>query len=155
MATRPRFDTRPVHGDGAGSTRDEPQMRDLLRQLAGEGGDLLRNEMALAKLEMRGMAREIALDSARVGGALALAFVGALALVAAAIIGLGTLLGGMYALAALIVGVVFLLTGGILARSGIAGLKNPPKPEETARSMRRNREWASQEIQQFKEEIRS
>jgi hypothetical protein len=134
---------------------DEPQMRELLKQLAADGGALLRNEMALAKLEMRDMAREVALDSAKLAGALALAMTGALALVAAAVIGLGLLLDGRYALSALIIGVVLLLVGGLLARAGIQGLKNMPKAEETTRSMQRNKEWASAEIQEFKQEIRS
>jgi hypothetical protein len=134
---------------------DEPQMRELLKQLAADGGALLRNEMALAKLEMRDMAREIALDSAKLAGALALAMTGALALVAAAVIGLGILLDGRYALSALIIGVVLLLVGGLLARAGMQGLKNMPKAEETTRSMQRNKEWASAEIQEFKQEIRS
>lgn len=169
MATKPRFDTRSVptdvrhvEHDGRHTGLDgrrvdpmEPQMSDLLKQLASEGGDLVRNEMALAKLEMRDMARQLAMDSAKLGAAVALAMTGALALVAAAIIALGNALGFQYALAALIVGVVILLIGGVLAWSGIQGMKNPPKPEETVRTMQENREWAAREAREFKEEIRS
>jgi hypothetical protein len=153
MATQNRLDgnVRVV----APGTPDEPQMRDLLKQLAADGGALLRNEMALAKLEMRDMAREIALDSAKLAGALALAMTGALALAAAAVIGLGILLDGRYALSALIIGVVLLLVGGLLARAGMQGLKNMPRAEETTRSMQQNKQWASAEIQEFKQEIRS
>jgi hypothetical protein len=181
MATQPRFDTRSPSTDGrnggdGGEVQDRrydtvrvepdavrlPQddrlVRDLLKQLASEGGDLVRSEMALARLEVREMAREMALGSAKVGGAIALALAGSLALMAAAIIGLGYVLGGgggMYALAALIVGAVVLLVGGVLARSGMQALKNPPKPEETARTMKDNRAWAAREAREFKEEIRS
>lgn len=150
ISTRPGSTNGPVVLD-----QDEPQMRDLLKQLAADGGALLRNEMALAKLEMRDMAREIAMDSAKIAGALALALTGALALVAAAVIGLGILLDGRYALSALIIGVVTLAIGGLLARAGMQGLRNVPKPEQTARSMQENKEWASAEIREFKEEIRS
>jgi uncharacterized membrane protein YqjE len=169
MATQPRFDTstvtpdvhrgdgdgRRVQHDGRHADQDERQMRDLLKQLAGEGGDLVRNEIALAKLEIRDMAREMAIGSAKVGAAIALALAGALSLIAAAIIGLGTLLDGRYALSALIVGAVVLLVGGLLARSGMASLKNPPKPEETARTMQDNKAWAAREVREFKDEIRS
>jgi uncharacterized membrane protein YqjE len=167
MATKPRFDTEPmptevrrVDSDGrrvhnGRLVGDEPQMRDLLKQLASEGGDLVRSEIALAKLEMRDMAQDLAMQSAKLGGAIAFALTGALALAAAAIIALGNALGGAYALSALIVGVVVLLIGGVLAWSGVQGLKNPPKPEQTAETMRENRDWAAREVRQFKEEIRS
>ncbi|CAN5633166.1 hypothetical protein BH23GEM9_BH23GEM9_05820 [soil metagenome] len=156
MATQPRFDTQSVHStNGPRTDSDEPQMRTLLKQLASEGGDLVRSEMALAKLEMREMGRELALDSVKLAGAIGLALIGVLALLAAAIIGLGNLLGGLYALSALIIGALMLITGGVLARTAIAGLKNPPKPEETVRSLQRNKEWAAREVREFKEEIRS
>jgi uncharacterized membrane protein YqjE len=155
MATQNRFDPQIVRSDGGRSATDEPQMRDLLKQLAGEGTDLVRNEIALAKLEMREMAREVAADSAKVAAALGIALVGTLALVAAAIIGLGNLLDGRYALSALIVGVVMVAIGGVLASVGIKGLKNAPRPDETKRSLQRDKEWASREARQFKEGIRS
>jgi hypothetical protein len=150
-----RITSRPDHTNGPGPVDNEPQMSALLKQLAADGSALMRNEIALAKLEMRDMAREFALDSAKVVAAIGLAMTGALALLAAAIIGLGNLLDGRYALSALIVGVVMLAVGGILARTGIQGLKHMSRPEETARSMKQNKEWASAEIREFKEEIRS
>jgi uncharacterized membrane protein YqjE len=157
MATQPRIDRSdgPTPGPMI-STEPEPQMRALLKQLASEGGDLVRGEMALAKLEMRDMARQLAADSAKVAASIALAMTGGLALLAAAIIGLGNLLDGRYALSALIIGVAILLIGGIMARAGIAGLKdNNHRPEETVRSLKRDKEWATRELQEFKEEVRS
>jgi hypothetical protein len=155
MATHNRIDPRIVRTDGGRDVSDEPQLRDLVKQLAGEGTDLVRNEIALAKLEMREMAREVALDSAKLAAALGLALVGALALIAAAIIGLGNLLDGRYALSALIVGIVMLAIGGIFASAGMKGLKNVPQPDETKRSLQRNKQWATQEAREFKEGIRS
>lgn len=150
-----RIDPRLTRGDGRPAVEGEPPIRDLLKQLAAQGTDLVRGEVALAKLEMRDMARDVALDSAKVAGALALAFAGALALVTAAIIGLGNLLDGQYALSALIIGVAMLAIGGILARAGLTGLKQPPRPDETIRSLKRDREWAGREVRHFKEELRS
>jgi hypothetical protein len=150
---------RSLHGDGqmraAGA---EPPMSELLKQLAAEGGDLVRSELALAKLEMRDMGRELAADAAKVGAAVGLAVAGAFVLLAAAVIGLGSILGGLsghYALSALIIGGLMLLVGGIMARSGLAGLKNPPKPEQTVDSVHETKNWASREVRQFKQEIRS
>lgn len=156
MATQHRIDPHTSRADAPLITRqDEPQLRELLKQLASEGSDLMRNEMALAKLEMRDMAREVALDSAKLAGALGLALTGALALLAAAIIGLGYLLDGRFGLSALIMGAVMLVIGGVLARGGMAGLRNVPKPEQTVRTMQQNKAWASRELKEFKEEIRS
>jgi len=158
MATQHRIDTR-TRTDGrsiiAGSDTSEPAMRDLLKQLAGEGSELLRNEMALAKLEMRDMARGVAVDSAKLGAALGLALVGALALVTAVIIGLGHLLDERFGLSALIVGVVFLAIGGVLAKKGMNGLKGRHGPEQTMQTLREDKAWAAREARDFKEEIRS
>jgi hypothetical protein len=158
MATR-QNQLDATHGTTNGpAVTNEPPMGDLLKQLASEGGDLVRSELALAKLEMRDMAREVALDTAKLAGALGLALTGGLALLAAAVIGLGNLLGGFgrhYALSALIIGGVMLLIGGLLARTGMAGLRNAPKPEQTVRSVQETKDWAGREARQFKEEIRS
>jgi uncharacterized membrane protein YqjE len=153
MATRNRTEVNVVRTDGRGA--DAPQLSELLKRLAGEGTALVRSEISLAKLEMREMAREVVLDSAKLAAAIGLAMVGLLALVTAAIIGLGNLLNGQYGLSALIVGVVLLAIGGGLAAAGIKGLKDVPKPEETMRSLQRDREWAAHEAREFRDEIRS
>jgi hypothetical protein len=144
--------------DGPMPATDDAPMGDLLKQLAAEGGDLVRNELALAKLEMRDMAKQLAADSAKVAAAMGLALAGVLVLLAAAVIGLGALLGGLgghYALSALIIGGVMLLVGGILARSGMAGLKSPPTPDQTVESIQRTKDWAGREAREFKEEVRN
>ena len=157
MATQHRIDPRTGLTDGPiVVSPDEPQLRELLKQLASEGSNLMRNEMALAKLEMRDMAREVAVDSAKLGASVGLALIGALALVAAAIIGLGYLLDGRFGLSALIIGALLLVIGGLLARGGVEGLKSMPKtPEQTMRSMQQNKDWANRELKDFKEEMRS
>ena len=132
----------------------EPHLRDLLKQLASDGGDLVRNEIALAKLEMRDMARELTADAAKLGIAIALALTGALTLVAAATIGLGDLIDN-YFLAALIIGVVLLAIGGILARKGMNGLRSGHGPSDVRQSLRRDREFVRHEMQEFKQHIRS
>jgi hypothetical protein len=136
----------------------EPAVGDLLKRLASDSGDLVRNELALAKLEMRDMARQLAADSAKVGIAIGVALGGGLVLLAAAVLGLGVALGGLgqhYALAALIIGAVMLLVGGLMARSGLAGLKSPPTPDQTVESLQNTRDWAGREAREFKEEIRN
>ncbi|HSJ08679.1 MAG TPA: phage holin family protein [Longimicrobiales bacterium] len=156
MATQRTIDSRDgLHAESLIGTTDERGTRDLLKQLANEGSELFRNEMSLAKLEMRDMAREVALDSAKLGSALGLTLIGGLALVTAAIIGLGHLLDGRFGLSALIIGVLFLVVGGIMAKAGINGLRERSGPEQTIQSLKRNKEWARREVREFKEEIRS
>jgi uncharacterized membrane protein YqjE len=157
MATQHRIDPRVTSSDGPSlPAREEPHVRDLLKQLAGDGSELIRNEMALAKLEMREMARELAADSAKVGMAIGIALSGALVLLAAAVIGLGHVLDGRFGLAALIVGVVMLAAGALLATAVMKRLRDMPRrPEQTVRSLERDRQWARREIREFKEEVRS
>jgi uncharacterized membrane protein YqjE len=157
MATQHRIDPRVTSSDGPSlPAREEPHVRDLLKQLAGDGSELIRNEMALAKLEMREMARELAADSAKVGMAIGIALSGALVLLAAAVIGLGHVLDGRFGLAALIIGVVMLAAGALLATAGMKRLRDMPRrPEQTVRSLERDRQWARREIREFKEEVRS
>jgi uncharacterized membrane protein YqjE len=148
-------------GDGrlqpAVAPAPEQPVGDLIRQLGTEGRSLLRHEVALAKLEMREMAREVALDSARVFGAIALAVGGVMTLLAAAIVALGNALDGRYALSALIIGIVILVVGALLARRGIAGLKQPPMPDHTVATLKSTTDWVKEEIsdlKEFKDEIR-
>lgn len=155
MATQ-RMDPRTARTNGpAPGTQDGPQTRELLKQLASDGSDLVRNEIALAKLEMSQVAREIAADSAKLAGAIGIALLGGLTLIAAAVIALGNALDGRYALSALIIGIVMLLIGGLLARGGITGLRGGTKPEQTMRSLQEDKRWAQQEAREFKEHIRS
>jgi hypothetical protein len=133
----------------------DPPVGDLIRQLGTDGATLVRNEVALAKLEFREMAREIAVDSARLFGALAFALAGLLALLASAVVALGNALGGRYALAALITGVIMLAIGALLGRSGIAGLKRASKPDQTVAALKSTSDWVKDEINDFKQEIRS
>lgn len=124
----------------------------LLKRLGAETGELMRAELALAKLEMREIARQAAIDGAKVGAAAALAFVGVLLLAAAAVIGLADLMGGRYGLAALALGLLLLAVGGGLARSGIRGMARPKTPEDTLASLREDGRLATETLRQLKRE---
>jgi uncharacterized membrane protein YqjE len=156
MATQNRLIDR---GDGrtqrALPPATEPAVGDLLKRLGNDSAALVRNEVALAKLEMREMAREVARDSGKLFGAISIALAGVLALLAAGIVALGNALDGNYALSALIVGAVMLIIGGLLARSATKGLKDVQPPTRTVESLRSTGSWARSEIRDFKDEIRS
>jgi uncharacterized membrane protein YqjE len=127
----------------------------LLKRLGAETGELMRAELALAKLELREVARQAAIDGAKVGAAAALAFVGALLLAAAAVIGLAHLIGDRYALAALALGLLLLAVGGALARSGIRGMARPKTPQDTLASLREDGRLAAEHLRQLRREAPS
>lgn len=136
----------PMASDSSEST----SISSLLKRLGAESGELMRAELALAKLEMREIARQAAIDGAKVGAAAALAFVGALLLAAAAVIGLADLIGDRYALASLSLGLLLFGIGGLLARSGIRGMGRPKTPEDTMASLREDGRLAAEHLRQLK-----
>jgi uncharacterized membrane protein YqjE len=112
----------------------------LLGELASTSAALIRDQIELAKEEMReNLARLrsglVALAFGAVIGILALA-----TLCAAAVIGLGIFIGiGMSALA---VGLGLAAVAGIIAGLGLSRLKRARlKPKETVRSLKENKEW--------------
>jgi uncharacterized membrane protein YqjE len=137
-------------------TNGDASLRELLRQLADDGSALVRSEIALAKVEMKETGRQLALDGVKLVIALGLAGLGALALTAALIVGIGTALGGMYWVAALGVGLLFLVIGGVLAQRGISGLQgNSMKPEHTLRSLQQDRTMVQREARGIRDGLRS
>jgi uncharacterized membrane protein YqjE len=131
-------------------------MKDLMRRLGTDTSGLVREEMALARLEMKENARAFALDSVKAGVGLGLALVGGLALSAFLVIVIGNALDGAYWAGALIVGGVFALVGGVLAWRAIKDLKERGvAPEQTVESLKEGKRWASAEAQDFRRELRS
>jgi len=125
----------------------------LLRQLGDDVSGLLRDELALAKLEMRREARGLGADLSKVGVAVGLALLGAQALTAFLIIGLGLLLGAYWA-GALIVAVLFLGVAAILGSNAAKNLRERnPVPEATLESLREDAQWAKREGREFKREV--
>lgn len=138
----------PVEEEGDGAS-----IRLLLRRLGSETGDLVRAEIELAKLEVRDVVRQAALDGAKIGAAIALAFVGGLALLAWAILALGDLLGDRHATAALIIGVVLLVVGVLLARAGKKGMERGMRPASTMTSLKEDGRMAAEQLRQMKQEL--
>jgi hypothetical protein len=81
---------------------------------------------------------------------------GAFALTAFAIVGLGDLLDN-YWLSALIVSVVLLATAAVLAKRGIGNIRERGglKPEATIETLREDKQWARNEVQSFKQQIKA
>jgi uncharacterized membrane protein YqjE len=131
----------------------EPPFGELVKRLTTDTSELIRQEMNLAKVEMREAAATLARDATKVGLAVGLALAGVLALGAFAIVGLGDLFNN-YWLAALIVGVLFLAVGGYLAKNAINDVKRRGvKPQQTVETLREDASWVKQEGRELKREL--
>jgi uncharacterized membrane protein YqjE len=120
-----------------GETTDlgDESVAELVKRASRQTTELIRQEMRLARLELKDKGRRIGMGARLVGMGSLLAFYGGAALVGAAVLGLATALEPW--LAAMIIGVALLAIGGLLAaigrREAIEAL--PPTPAETTASV--------------------
>jgi uncharacterized membrane protein YqjE len=113
---------------------------ELLGQLANHSASLVRDEMALAKQELRESVRSLqrGVVTLAIGAVIGLIALGTLA--ASAVVGLAHFMDAGYA--ALIVGAGLALIAGILASVGINRLKRTQlKPEQTMETLEEDRQW--------------
>jgi Putative Actinobacterial Holin-X, holin superfamily III len=111
-------------------------MAELVKRVSTDVSTLVRDEMTLAKIELAKKGKQAGLGASLLGGGGVMAWFGFGALVAAAILGLATVLDGW--LSALIIGAFLLLIAGLLALIGRARLKRgiPPVPQEAIESIK-------------------
>jgi len=130
------------------AVREERSIGQLLKELRDETTTLLRQEVDLAKTEMSEKASRVGtnLGSLAVGGSVA--FLGALALLAAVIYGLTSLLNQFMSvgvaiwLAPLIVGVALAAIGYSLVQKALATLRQERiTPIKTTQTLQENKEW--------------
>ena len=120
---------------------------ELLRQLSQQTGDLVRQEMELAKAELTEKGKAAGLGAGMFGGAGLVALYAVGALTACAILALAIVVDAW--LAALIVGVVYAAIAGILALTGRKKVEQatPPVPEQAIESTKEDVEWTKQRAQ--------
>lgn len=124
----------------------EPTIGELFAELSRETTTLVRQEMKLATTELSHKASRVGKDVGflAVGGAVI--YAGFLAIIAAVIIVLASLL--PWWLSALLVGVVVAAVGGILVQRGLDALKHEKlAPEQTIATLKENAEWAKEQTQ--------
>ena len=139
--------------DGRAEGRTEPALGDLFRQLAQDSATLVRQEMTLAKAELKNNVRSVARDAAMVAVGGVLALVGVVVLIAFLVVAVGDALDN-YWLGALIVGVLFLLVGGLLAMSNLKKLKHEEvAPARTLETLKEDKQWLQSEIKQARREL--
>ena len=136
------------------SARDaEASLGELFKRLTADTSELIRQEMSLAKVEMREIGTTAARDATKIGVAVGVGLAGVLALGAFAVVGLGDLFEN-YWLAALIVGAVLLAVAGYLAKNAVNEIKQRGlTPRETMQTLRDDASWAKQEGRELKREI--
>lgn len=146
--TPPRFDDgRAMRGSA------DPALGDLFRQLAQDSATLVRQEMALAKAELRSNVKSVARDAVMVGVGGVLALLGGLVLLAFLVVAVGDALDN-YWLSALIVGGVFLIVGGLLAMTNLNRLKHEEvAPTRTLETLKEDKQWLQSEIRQARNDL--
>ena len=117
---------------------DDKPLGELVQDLSRQTSTLIRQEMRLAQAELAEKGRHAGKGAGMFGGAGVVALYGVGALIAAAILGLATVLEPWIAAAA--IGAGLLLIAGILALTGKKELEEagPPKPEQALDSVQRD-----------------
>jgi uncharacterized membrane protein YqjE len=155
MAQRNRITTK-LEADGASGPSAppaEPKLAELLKDLASDSAVLVRQEIGLAKAELRTTAQSYVRGAAMMAAGGAVLLLAGLTLTAFLVVLIGSLIGN-YWLAALLVGLFFTLVGGGLILAGKRRLdETPVTPETTVQTLQDNREWAEEEIRDLRREL--
>ncbi len=130
-----------------------PPLGELVKQLAQDSATLVRQEIALAKAELRQNVKSVVRDITMIAVGGVLAAVGGLVLAAFLVILLGSVLNN-YWLGALIVGALFVLVGGALAMTNLKKLqKEDVAPTRTLETLKEDKQWVQSEIEQARREL--
>ena len=129
------------------TTAAEPSLGDLVKNMSTDLSRLVRDEMQLAQVELSAKAKTAGVGIGAFGGAGLLAFYGLAVLIAAAVLGLATVLAPW--LAALVVGAVVLVIAAIAALIGKQKVSQagPAMPERTVASVK-------EDVAEIKESIK-
>jgi Putative Actinobacterial Holin-X, holin superfamily III len=124
---------------------DERSIGQLFSDLSRQLSTLVRQEIALARVEMTSRVTSAGRGAAMVGAGGALVYAGALAVVAAIVLLL--IQGGIDPwLAALIVGIVIAAIGGVLVMTGRSTIASTDlTPRRTIETIRDDTEWAKEQ----------
>ncbi len=126
-------------------SQGERSIGELFKELANETSALVRQEVKLATTEMTQKASFAARQSAFIAAGGLLATIALLSLIAAFILGLGTLI--PLWVSALLVGAVIAVAAFIVINKGVTALKSmSPAPQQTILSLEENKAWVRQQI---------
>jgi uncharacterized membrane protein YqjE len=122
---------------GRGSPAGEPTVGELMTRLSEQTSHLVRDELALAQIELRDTAKQAGKGAGLLSGAAVLAWFGLGAAIATAIIALALVL-PLWASALIVTAVVFVAAGvlGLMGRNETQ--KVSPTPERTVGNVKRD-----------------
>ena len=125
--------------------KENRSVGELIADLAGETGTLIRQEITLAQTELTNKAVSVGTDIGflAVGGVFGLAALGSI--VASIIIGVGLFI--PLWLSALIVGVVLSIIAAVIISSALGKLKETNlKPQQTIKSLKEDAQWLKEQV---------
>lgn len=123
----------------------ERSLGELFAELANETGTLVRQEVALAKVELTQKATRTGKDIGRLAAGGAIAYAGFLVLLSA-VIGLLSQFIAWWA-AALIVALVVGIAGGVLVGNALSALKQTDvTPRQTVDTLKEDAQWAREQL---------
>ena len=124
---------------------EQRSLGELFRELSEEAKRLVRQEVELAKTEIKEKLSELGKDPAFIAIGGILAYSGFLVLLAALVIGLGHLIG--YGWSALVIGALVVAAGAGLAMSAIKKMKTMSvAPEKTVAQIKETKQWAARQL---------
>ncbi|GGS30029.1 MULTISPECIES: phage holin family protein [Actinokineospora] len=120
---------------------EEPSLGELVSEITDDLGRLLRQEVALARAELKGEAAKAGKAAGMLGGAGFAGGMVALLLSLAAAYGLGNVMDLGWA--TLLVAAVWAVIGAVLYFRGRAAMRSvSPKPEQTLQTLKEDAQWA-------------
>ena len=126
---------------------DDRPLAELMRDLSQQSTELIRQEIELAKAELRVKGKSAGVGAGMFGAAGLIALFGVGALTACLVLALATAVDAW--LAALIVAVVYLAGAGVAALVGKGKVQEatPPAPEQAIASAKEDVRWTTQRAQ--------
>jgi hypothetical protein len=119
---------------------DQPGIGQLISEITGDISRLFRQEVELAKAEVRAEARKAGKAGGMLGGAALAAYLVVVLLSFALVFGLGAVM--PLGWAALIVAVIWAVIGAVLYGAGRKQLKSiDPVPRQTAETLKEDAQW--------------
>jgi heme A synthase len=125
--------------------KQDRSIGELFSQLASDTGLLIRQEIALAKVELSQKASDVGRNVGYLVLGGAVAYAALLALLAAIIISLANVM--PWWLAALVVAIVVGIIAGVLVSKALAALKKTEvAPRQTVETLKEDAQWAKQQM---------
>jgi uncharacterized membrane protein YqjE len=140
-------DQMPTQQGARYAASDDRALADVMRDLSQQSTELIRQEIELAKAELRAKGKSAGVGAGMFGAAGLIALFGVGALTACLVLAFATAVDAW--LAALIVAVVYLAGAGVVALVGKGKVQEatPPAPEQAIASTKEDVRWTKQRAQ--------